>query len=124
MSRRLWGVLIPLALLGCDAGAATDLSTGLSGSVSRGPVTPVCQPELACTAPFSAHFAVWKGSHRVASFQSNALGEFTVALAPGDYRVIPGSDAPIIDPSAQVKQVSVSAGAFTVVHLDFDTGIR
>jgi hypothetical protein len=123
-SKAAWCLLLPLSLFACGTDVVTGLETGLSGSVTRGPVTPVCQPDIPCSAPFSANFTVWQGSHRVASFHSSAQGEFTVSLEPGEYRVVPGSDAPIIDPAAQIKQVTVGPGTMTVVHLDFDTGLR
>jgi hypothetical protein len=39
--------------------------------------------------------------------------------------VIPNTDAPIIAPSSQAKQVTVeNTGTLTTVRLTFDTGIR
>ena len=100
-------------------------TTGLTGVVVRGPVTPVCRVDVPCDAPFSAGFTVQKSGQRVAQFQSDATGRFTVFLAPGPYAVVPNADAPIISPSLQSKTVTVlDSGALTMVQLTFDTGIR
>ena len=124
MSRSAWYLLVPFALSACSTESLAGMDTGLTGFVMRGPVTPVCQPDVPCSAPFSAHFVVWQGSHLVASFRFDTHGHFTVALAPGQYRLVPGSDAPIIDPEAQTKNVVVGPGELTTVQFDFDTGLR
>jgi len=88
-------------------------------------VTPVCRVDVPCDAPFSAAFTVEQNGRRVAQFQSDAAGQFTVYLRPGPYTVVPATDAPIIGASSQRKAVTVADnGMLTVVHLSFDTGIR
>ena len=95
-------------IAGCaSAGSTPSTMTGLTGVVMRGPVTPVCRVDVPCDAPFSATFEVYQNSRRVARFQSDADGRFSVTLRPGMYRVIPGADAPIIQPPTQVKSVEV-----------------
>ena len=111
-------------LCGC-ASAGPSPTTGLTGVVIRGPITPVCRVDVPCDAPFSAGFTVQRNGRRVADFQSDASGQFTVFLEPGAYTVVPNSDAGIISPSSQVKPVTVADnGMLTVVRLTFDTGIR
>lgn len=124
--KRVIPVAAMIALLaGCSGDSQDVLSTGLTGLVVRGPIQPVCQLNQPCEdAPFSAAFAVYRGSDRVARFRSDTLGAFTVALAPGAYRVVPGPDAPIMDPAGQAKDVEVGAVGLTTVQLAFDTGIR
>ena len=80
--------------------------------------------DVPCDAPFAATFDVMQNGRKVASFQSNGDGQFTVALPPGDYVVIPASDAPLMRPTTQTKTVSVGPTGRTTVQLDFDTGIR
>lgn len=109
---------------GCNAATAPGYTTGLVGDVTRGPVTPVCMPDVPCDAPFSAGFSVTSGGHVVATFHSDAQGHFEVRLPPGDYTIVPGHDAPIISPADQVKAVVVGADGLTTAHLDFDTGLR
>jgi hypothetical protein len=109
---------------GCASSAPSPV-TGLTGVVTRGPVTPVCRVDVPCDAPFSATFNVERAGRRVAQFQSDASGQFTVFLQPGGYTVVPNADAPIIAPTSQVKSVTVGdTGTLTVVRLMFDTGIR
>jgi hypothetical protein len=109
---------------GC-ASTGPSPATGLTGLVTRGPVTPVCRVDVPCDAPFSATFSVERAGRRVAQFQSDASGQFTVLLEPGGYTVIPNADAPIIAPTAQAKPVTVAdTGTLTAVRLMFDTGIR
>jgi hypothetical protein len=117
-------VLCGATLLGCASAAPSPL-TGLTGVVTRGPITPVCRVDVPCDAPFSASFSVQRDGRRVGSFQSDASGQFTVFLAPGAYTVAPNADAPIIMASTQAKSVTVAdTGMLTVVRLTFDTGIR
>ena len=118
-------VTAAVLLAGCGADSQEFLTTGLDGVVVRGPVQPVCQLNEPCEdEPFSATFGVYQGSHRLAQFRSDSLGAFRVALAPGAYRVVPGPDAPIMDPAGQVRDVQVGMIGFTTVLLTFDTGIR
>jgi hypothetical protein len=130
MERRRVNPLALVALLMCAAfahcaSAGPSPTTGLTGVVVRGPITPVCRVDVPCDAPFSAGFTVQRDGRRVAEFQSDAAGLFTVFLAPGAYTVVPNTDAGIISPASQVKSVTVGdTGMLTVVRLMFDTGIR
>ena len=113
--------------IGAFAGMCNNpvaLTTGLTGTVSRGPVTPVCQADVPCDAPFAASFEVRQNGRRVATFSSDAQGKFTVSLWPGTYVVVPAADAPLMQPSSQTKTVEVGAEGLTSVQLSFDTGIR
>ena len=115
-----------VAIAACtSARSSPSTTTGLTGVVMRGPVTPVCRVDVPCDAPFSATFNVERNGRRVTQFQSDAAGQFTVLLAPGAYTVVPNSDAPVISPASQMKSVTVADnGMLTVVRLMFDTGIR
>ncbi len=76
-------------------------------------------------APFSALFQVYNlKNRRIASFSSNAAGEFSLMLAPGAYKIIPDKSAPIISAESQVKEITVHPTGITSVDLYFDTGIR
>jgi len=119
---------LPVLVLACFISAcnspAAPSDTGLVGTVTRGPIRPVCQVDVPCDEPFSASFRVQQGSRLVASFRSDSQGHFELRLSPGMYLVVPGSDAPIISPTAQTKQVNVASNGLTTVVLQFDTGIR
>ena len=122
---------MPVVLLGglmtlwaCSSTSPSP-TTGLSGVVVRGPITPVCRVDVPCDAPFSATFGVQRSGRQIAQFRSDASGQFTILLQPGDYTIVPAPDAPIISPGMQIKSVSVAdSGALTMVRLTFDTGIR
>ena len=115
-------LLLATIVAGCQS--PYGLSTGLAGTVVRGPVTPVCLVDVPCDAPFAATFQVRRGGVLVATFQSDGKGAFSVGLAPGSYVIVPAADAPIIDPASQAKTVAVGADGVTTVQLEFDTGIR
>jgi len=90
----------------------------------RGPITPVCRIEVPCDAPFSADFSAEQNGRVVSRFRSEQDGRFTVMLEPGQYRVVPAANAPIIFPASQAKIVNVLASGLTEIQLTFDTGIR
>ena len=127
---RLRARLSALALLGavataCNQPPAPTPDTGLTGVVVRGPVNAApCVIDRPCASPFSAAFDVYENTRRVAGFRSDANGRFTVMLVAGTYRIIPAADAPIINPSTQVKTLDVLPSGLTQVTLEFDTGIR
>jgi hypothetical protein len=113
-----------VVIVGCTS-IEPSPTTGLTGVVTRGPITPVCRVDVPCEAPFSATFNVERAGSRVARFHSDESGQFTVFLEPGGYTVVPAADAPIISPASQAKSVTVGdTGTLTAVRLMFDTGIR
>ena len=112
-----------LSIASCGSPTAPT-TTGLAGTVYRGPVAPVCAFDQPCEAPFRAGFAVQRGTTRVAAFQSDERGHYEVRVPPGSYVVVPDADAPIILPKSQLKDVTVGATGLTMTDLHFDTGIR
>lgn len=124
MIRNLVRILtLAAAAAACEPTSPT-LTTGLTGVVMRGPVTPVCTLQTPCDAPFSADFTVEQNGRRVNHFRSDSDGRFTVMLASGTYRIVPDPGAPIIAPQSQAKTVEVGPVGLTQVRLEFDTGIR
>ena len=116
-------LLVALSAAAC--GSPTEpTSTGLAGTVLRGPTQPVCFESQPCDAPFSAGFSVQRGTARTAAFRSDSQGHYEVRLAPGTYTIVPDADAPIIAPALQTKAVTVGASGMTMIDLHFDTGIR
>jgi hypothetical protein len=123
--RRSTCVVLLLLTFGCHGfGPDEETTAVLAGKVYRGPITPVCLPEVPCDAPFSASFEVRRGSRRVATFSSSADGSFRVALPAGELRVVPFANAPLMDPTSQSRSVTLPPGGLTGVELFFDTGIR
>ena len=122
-----------VALLSCLALAACEgdfflvagEGTLLVGVVTRSPTQPVCHPDVPCDAPFSSGFTATRDGRIVAAFHSGADGRFRVALpSGGTFRIVPGPEAPLLDPTIQSREVSVRAGEVNEVALQFDTGIR
>jgi hypothetical protein len=121
---RLLSLGFAVMLLSCKPEINDALDTGLQGKVMRGPITPVCTENAQCDAPFSARFIVLKDDREVSRFESDDDGEFTVALDPGVYTIVPDSSAPLMHPQQQQKEVEVKSEGMTEVTLHFDTGIR
>ena len=111
-----------VAIAGCEK---DDLSTGLEGAVFKGPINPVEIEGQVNDAPFAATFHVYSLKDvYIKSFSSDENGNFKVMLEPGDYKIRPDDEAPIIHPEQQVKTVSINSGSMTEEDLYFDTGIR
>lgn len=108
----------------CGNPASSTPTTGLTGVVVRGPITPVCRVDIPCDAPFSAGFSVQQSGRQVGQFRSDADGRFTVWLPPDTYRIVPNADAPLMAPASQARSVEVGRTGLTNVRLEFDTGIR
>jgi hypothetical protein len=111
-------------MLGALFATLVLLTSGVHGTVVRGPTMPVCRAGESCSAPvvgavlrFSRHGAV------VAHTRTRAGGRYSIRLAPGVYSV--GiSPAPTIGTGLRPRTVRVRLGL--VGHVDFmlDTGIR
>jgi len=114
--------MVLFGLFGCEN---IELTTGLEGTVFRGPINPVEMEGQVNDAPFSALFNVYNLNDRlIKSFSSNTNGEFNVMLAPGNYKIIPDKSAPIMGAEFQVKEVTLDPVGITRLDLFFDTGIR
>lgn len=100
-----------------------DGTTGLEGTVRRGPVTPVCQVGVPCDAPLESAFTVLVGQRIVAAFVSDSAGHYSLFLAPGVYAISPDTSAPVW-PKGQTRQAVVGQSGMTQLDLEFDTGIR
>ena len=116
-------LLLVLSAVACESPSAPS-STGLSGTVLRGPIQPVCAANQSCDAPFSSGFTVLKLATIVASFRSDAQGHYEIRLPAGGYTIVPDADAPIMTPRSQSKDVTVGSNGMTALDLHFDTGIR
>jgi hypothetical protein len=109
---------------GCGTPAPTPVDSGVQGEVRIGPVSPVERPGVANDKPYVATLRIERASDGtvVAVTKSAADGSFKVTLAPGRYVLEPVNGSPL--PSAQPQQFTVSAGGFTTVRVEYDSGIR
>src|SRR4051812_47139595 len=83
-------VLVALVAV-VPAGAATmgaaTVATGIRGLVTRGPITPVCQEGVPCSAP-AKHLKITFVRAGVAkSVVTGSNGRYSILLAPGTYAV-------------------------------------
>lgn len=108
---------------GCDS-APAPANSGVQGEVRIGPVSPVEQQGVPNDKPYVATFRIEQASDgKVAAEATSAAdGSFKVALAPGRYVLEPVNGTPV--PIAQPQEFTVSAGGFTTVRVDYDSGIR
>ncbi len=126
------GCLALLVATGCPApdngGNGTGGTSGISGIVRAGPQCPVVRPgDPNCAdKPLAATIIVRSAATNLAitQFTSAADGTFQVALAPGSYILDPQPGSPSGLPHANPQPVQVTAGQFTNVTIEYDTGIR
>ena len=103
------------------APAAGQTRSGLYGTVTRGPTSPVCRVGVACDEPATnaVFLLIRKGT--TTKVRTDATGHYRVRLAPGRYTVGKGNWGPGgIKPSSVV----VPSGHFARVNITIDTGIR
>lgn len=115
-------VAIATALLGASSSAAR-VTSGLHGTVTRGPIMPACNVGTPCDEPAAGVTLTFVHAGAVAGrVRTGDAGGYRILLSPGLYtvRVRPVSKLGRVDPT----RVRVLAGR--VRHVDFaiDTGIR
>jgi hypothetical protein len=125
---------LALGLLVSSSSGSTGSRSGLYGTVTKGPVRPVCRQGASCDAPVSvtlvfARFTSSSTAHTASlgvewsSVRPDRQGHYRVALGPGIWTV-----------KAKVKvgmsrlpkphDIHVRAGHWDRIDLFFDTGIR
>lgn len=99
--------------------------SGVAGHVLVGPTCPVVRVDDPSCAdrPYQGQFIVRStvAGQQVATFTTDANGNFRVLLAPGDYTIEPAQRIGITD---QPYAVTVRSGRITWATITFDTGIR
>lgn len=117
------GLTLLALLAACTSSTAAD-AVPVDGTILRGPIQPVCQVAQPCDGPLVADFTVARNGRPVLTFRTDAVGRFSIALAPGSYLVIPSTDAPITGAGTVSQPLNVVAPETRGVTLQFDTGIR
>ncbi len=114
-------VLIALVALAASApAAATQATTGVRGLVTRGPIAPVCQEGVPCSAP-AKHIKITFVRAGVAKTAvTGANGRYSILLAPGSYAV----RFPSAKFGFRPRSVVVVAGRMSTRDFSIDTGIR
>jgi len=120
------GVLISVALVAVaalPASAGTAAKSGLRGTVTLFPATPVCIEGEPCSKPAAHALLVFRRDGRVAArVTTRADGTYRVILAPGRYAVV----APHYRRGTGVtpRKVLVPRGRIGGIDLEIDTGIQ
>ena len=117
--RRL-AALAVLAVAVVAPGAAATTQSGLEGTVTRGPISPICIAERPCDAPVPGLTLVFtRGGNEAGRVRTTSAGRYRVDLAPGAYAV---TSLPVhrLEPTG----ARVVAGRVHRVDFSFDTGIR
>jgi hypothetical protein len=103
-------------------------TSGIEGQALRGPMCPVVTLENPCPdQPLQATVIVWDAERTtmIRSFTTDAQGLFRVPLAPGDYYLDPQPTEPgQMFPTPIPQTITVLAGQFAEVTIQYDTGIR
>jgi hypothetical protein len=93
-------------------------TSGLQGTVARGPITPTCSKNEPCTEPArDVTLTFSKAGKVVASVKTGDDGSYRVKLAPGRYFVLGGQPV-------RPQQVDVPASGLRRVDFSIDTKIR
>jgi hypothetical protein len=103
-------------------------ASGIQGVAVEGPISPVVRPGVPDTRPLpSAIITVQPagGGAEIARQQADANGRFQIALNPGTYLIVPLPPQPgAFFPRGTSQTVTVPAGVFVNVTVQYDTGIR
>lgn len=123
---RLAAALAIALLAGCTS--APSPTGGVEGTASVGPTCPVERdpPEPGCEdRPYDGELAIVKspGGTQVSTFHTATDGSFRVAVAPGSYEVRSPAGTPS-PPTCGSEAFTVIAGAYTVIVVSCDSGIR
>jgi hypothetical protein len=125
--------LTGILLAACAGGASAPSSTpttnsGIEEQALAGPTCPVERIGSPCPerpVP-DATVEVWNAqcTKKLLTFTADGEGHFRVALPPGDYYLIPPRVEAQQFPVGHPQNVTVDEGRFTVITIEYDTGIR
>jgi hypothetical protein len=114
--------LLALTLLAVPAAAGSATPSGLRGTVTRGPITPVCREDQPCDGPASVTLVFARVGAKPQRVRSAANGAYRILLRAGYYTVA----TTLNGPSRRTSPTRVHVRRGHVDKLDFtiDTGIR
>jgi hypothetical protein len=106
------------ATLGLVVLAAVAVAAVLHGTVTIGPLTPVCRVGTPCDGPAKRATLTFSHAGRSVTVRTDAAGRYRVTLAPGSWRVRAN-----VGMSIEPRSVAVRAGTHRT-NFAIDTGIR
>lgn len=125
-------IVLAVAVAGCsEIGLDFETPTppsGIRGTVVLGPTCPTgsepgAHDPVPCLTPYAAELVILDLENVVVErVTSGGDGKFTVELPPGEYVITPEAGDPY--PIAQPVPVTVVAGQYVDVEINYDTGIR
>src|SRR2546425_119910 len=105
---------------------AAQPGTGIQGTVQAGPTCPVERINFPCPPhPLAATGVVRDASGaEVTRFHSGTDGRFKLGLAPGTYTLVGLNIGTGFLPPPIPTSVTVTAGTYTTINVESDSGIR
>jgi hypothetical protein len=98
-------------------------TTGLHGTVHRGPITPVCRAEDPCDEPAHVTLVFSRLGHVVARVRTREDGSYRIRLRPGRYSVRTTSTS-LFERRTNPATATVPRVGYRRVDFNIDTGIR
>jgi hypothetical protein len=100
--------------------------SGIEGQATIGPMCPVMKEGQECPdQPYQTWLIILDSQgQQVARIETDSEGKFRLNLPPGEYLIHPEIPADRPLPTAADVPVTVLAGQFTAVKIEFDSGIR
>jgi hypothetical protein len=103
--------------------ASTPPTSGLFGTVRRGPIMPVCKADVPCDQPAANVTLVFSRAGRVvARTRTKADGRYRVTLAAGIYAV--RTNRPVFERTPRPSRATVVRFRYRRINFFIDTGIR
>ena len=126
MKRIFTAIAVTLAIAACGSQPAAPAGTGIQGVVQSGPTCPVERINSPCPPhPLAATIVVRDaGGHEVARTHSGVDGHFKLDVAPGTYTVVGLTIGSGMLPRPIPTTATVTAGGYTTVNVEYDSGIR
>ena len=112
------------ALVLASSASARTPTPNVRGSLTRGPVMPVCIEGRSCDAPAPGVVLIFvRSGQDVRRLTTGIAGRFAIRLQPGVYSVR-ALRRPLVGGGITPERFRVPAGATVSLRLHLDTGIR
>jgi hypothetical protein len=122
--RARWNIV----LAGGGGGGGTTGPSAIRGVAMAGPIFPIERPGIPNTSPLPGAIITLQpanGGPEITRVTADSQGRFQIPIAPGTYLIVPlPPDPTAFLPRGIPVVVTVRAGGFTDVTVDYDTGIR